>query len=144
MSMMNIARRIRIVIAICTVAFPALAQHPNLDRGISADKMYQFGNIDQINIFNGNLSLTIPIGGDRPVSERLSYGLTLSYNSKVWESEEVYTGTPTNGNWAYRKKPVTLSNAGLGWSLSLGQLLDPYQAYDNSSNVAQQGWRYES
>ncbi len=139
--MMNIARRIRIVIAICTVAFPALAQHPNLDRGISADKMYQFGNIDQINIFNGNLSLSIPIGGDRPVSDRLSYGLTLSYNSKVWETEVVFPLLPDDPTPYYRKKPLTLPNVGLGWMLSLGQLLDPQQSFDNSANTVQ-GWRY--
>jgi len=134
----------RFAIASLLVALPVVAQHPNLERGVAADKMYQFGNIDQINLFNGNLSLTIPIGGDRPVGDRLSYGLTLTYNSKVWESEQVYTGTPDNGNWSYRKKPLTLSNAGFGWILSLGQLLDPYQMFDNSSNVSQQGWRYVS
>jgi len=68
----------RYAIVSLLAALPALAQHPNLERGVAADKVYQFGNIDQINLFNGNLSLTIPIGGDRPVSERLSYGLTLS------------------------------------------------------------------
>src|SRR5438128_8361300 len=110
MSMMNISRRIRIAIAICIVAFPALGQHPNLDRGIAADKIYQFGNVDQINTFNGNVSLSIPIGGNLPASDHLSYGLTLSYNSKVWETEVVFPGLPDDPTRYYRKKPLTLPN----------------------------------
>jgi hypothetical protein len=98
--------------------------HPNVERGIAADKMYQFGGLDQINAFNGNLSIHLPIGGSLPVSDRLSYGLTLTYNSKIWDSETI-TIPDGNQTQAFHRFPSRLCNAGLGWTLSLGMLLDP-------------------
>ena len=98
-------------------------QHPNLQRGFNADSVYQTGEIDQVSLFNGNLSVTLPVGGSYEGNGDLSYGLHLVYNSTVWD-------------WSYVKKindpnqyPGALasadSNAGLGWRLSLGELLPP-------------------
>src|SRR5437899_2925911 len=89
--------------------FPALAlslacslgvhaqTHPNLEKGFAADKMYQFGDVDQVNVFNGNLSLTIPIEGTTPVSDHLSLPLTLVYNTKLWSAKlKSYCPSPDN------------------------------------------------
>lgn len=35
--------------------------HPNTRRGLAAPSPYQIGDIDAVNLFNGNLTLTIPI-----------------------------------------------------------------------------------
>ena len=66
------------------------------------------------NLFNGNLTLTIPIGGSYPVGGDLSYGLTLVYNALVWDTaaEEAPVASPI---W----------NAGMGWMVTLGMLLPP-------------------
>ncbi|HXH93521.1 MAG TPA: hypothetical protein VNN25_18210, partial [Thermoanaerobaculia bacterium] len=105
--------------------------HPNIEKGFAADKMYQFGDIDHVNLFNGNLSLTIPIGST-PVSDRLSLSLTLVYNTKLWTAldKEYNVGGQTGRAPLYT--PERRSNAGLGWTLTLGRLLDPSETDVNS------------
>jgi len=89
-------------------------QLPGLERGFSQDKVYDIGDIDSINTFNGNLTIRIPIGTKFPVNG-LSYGLTLTYNAKVWDYR-----TENNEIHAY---PSERSNAGLGWLVSMGRLI---------------------
>src|SRR5215218_4554735 len=92
---------------------------PSQERGFQAEKAFHVGDFDTVNLFNGNLVLTIPIGGSYPVSGGLAYGLTLAYNSNVWDFQQddvnVYT----------QALPNRRSNAGLGWRLSMGELLEP-------------------
>jgi RHS repeat-associated protein len=104
------------------VAGTALAQqHPNLARGFSADKAYDSGLVDSVDLFSGGLNLSIPIGSTYPVNASLSYGLALYYNSKVWDYEEAWT----NNVLYLQALPDRSSNAGLGFRLSLGELLSP-------------------
>jgi RHS repeat-associated protein len=112
----------RAVLFIALAAPPVLAQqHPNLERGFSSDKVYQFGGIDSVNVFNGAVILTIPIGQTYSAGA-LSYGWTLTYNSKMWDYEQDET---PEGDQVIRAVGNRRSNAGLGWYLSLGQLIDP-------------------
>jgi RHS repeat-associated protein len=134
-------------LAILTVAALATAQdHPNLERGFFADQAYQLSNIDSINLYNGNLMLAIPIGQTYHVGGNLSYGLTLYYNSNVWDFEQrqFYPPNPDGGCtlppqsdpvWLNVSLPVKGYNAGLGWSLSLGALDGPYGQSDSPSWV---------
>ncbi len=46
--------------------------HPNLERGFFADQAYQLSSIDSVNLYNGNLTLTIPIGQTYHVGGNLS------------------------------------------------------------------------
>lgn len=117
------------VVAFSAACLPLGAQqHPNLVRGFDPEKVYQFGDFDNINLLNGNVVLTIPIGGSYPVggfgAAGFSYGLTLVYNSKVWDfKNEIFFDPPEGDRWATKSLPNRRSNAGMGWSLSLGQLL---------------------
>ena len=104
-------------------------EHPAIERGLAFDKLFQFTGLDQVSYFNGTLSLSIPIGGEYPLSERLGYGLTLTYGSKIWEFDESAGGP---GNPAVRSIPRPLDNAGMGWRVSLGQLLDPDHVSNNT------------
>jgi hypothetical protein len=115
----------------CTLG--VLAQtHPNVEKGFAADKMYQFGDIDHVNLFNGNLSLTIPIGGSTPVSDHLSLSLALVYNTKLWSAiSKAYNVGGQTGRAPFYT-PERRSNAGLGWTLTLGRLLDPSETDVNS------------
>ncbi|MEA2238640.1 MAG: hypothetical protein QOC81_3364, partial [Thermoanaerobaculia bacterium] len=115
----------------CAITMSAQT-HPNLEKGFAADKMYQFGDIDHVNVFNGNLSLTIPIGGSTPVSDRLSLSLTLVYNTKLWSaiSKEYNVGGQPGRALYYT--PERRSNAGFGWTLSLGRLIDPLETDINN------------
>jgi RHS repeat-associated protein len=96
---------------------PALAQeHPNVAKGFNPSATFAAGDIDNVNLFNGNLVLTIPLGPTYPVNA-LSYGLTLVYNSQVWEQQEF--------NGRVQSIPVRTNNAGLGWMVSMGRFNPP-------------------
>ncbi|MCU1246672.1 MAG: hypothetical protein JWN02_2582, partial [Acidobacteria bacterium] len=100
----------------------AIAAHPNAERGFSADSAYQFGNLDTVNLFNGNVSLTIPLGQRYEVGGSVSYGFSLVYNSKVWDYQQGWdSGQQADATEAI---PNRDSNAGLGWTLSQGRLKD--------------------
>jgi len=113
-------------------------QHPNIERGFAADKAFQVGDIDNVNLFNGNLVLTIPIGHPYPAGAGLSYGLTLTYNSKLWDFEEICYPPP--GGCRTRAFPMADANAGLGWQLQLGRLVPPRTPPRNPSEY----WMYLS
>ena len=63
------------------------AQQPNLEKGFHAGKVFASGDIDHVNLFNGNLNVTIPIGQRYRVSSSLDYGLTLIYSGNNWNTE---------------------------------------------------------
>ncbi len=101
---------------------PLLADtYPTQQRGFAPDKVFQVGDIDNVNVFNGNLVVTLPLGGSYPVGGGLSYNLTLVYNSTAWDYESVVWGNEA----LTQALPDRRSNAGLGWRLALGELLAP-------------------
>ncbi len=111
----------------------ATLQHPNLERGFDPENAYEMRQVDDVNLFNGNLIVTIPIGDTYSVGlgGTLTYRLTLTYNLKAWDWEVVpSTGNPSSVlAWASRD-----SNAGFGWRLSLGQLIPPHTAPRNETD----------
>ncbi|HEX8616195.1 MAG TPA: RHS repeat-associated core domain-containing protein [Thermoanaerobaculia bacterium] len=121
------------LVALILAFLPAVAVTASdaLDRGFAAGKLYDFGAIDAINTFNGNLSLSIPLGPTYPVNGTIGYGFSLSYNSKVWDYEIVAAND--------RAVPNRRSNAGVGWLLSLGKLITPA----DPTNPHYQKWVYE-
>ena len=103
-------------------------------RGFKAESVFEVGEIDTVNLFNGNLTVNIPIGQQYSSNGFLKYGLTLSYNSSVWDLREIPMPnvlpcepkgrcSPTSLTKAI---PNPLSNAGLGWTHSLGSLHAPH------------------
>lgn len=113
---------LRVGLITALLALPLAAQeHPNTDRGFTAERSFLAGDVDNVNLFNGNLVLTIPLGITYPVGGGLSYGLTLAYNSNVWDFQEV--ADPDHfGNVLTQALPNRRSNAGFGWLLTLGSL----------------------
>ena len=106
--------------------------HPNAERGFRPERVYQSADIDHINLFNGGLTLTIPIGPTYPIREGFSYQFQLSHNSKLWD----FKGRPDGFGGTYSMvHPNAASNAGLGWMISLGRLLLP-DAPDNPTGIA--------
>jgi RHS repeat-associated protein len=108
-------------------------QFPTLEKGFAPDKVFQFGELDAINTFNGNLTFQIPLGPSYPVNAVLSYSLGLHYNSKAWDPEQISFDT------GVRMVPNRRSNAGMGWLVSLGRLYGP----DSPSSTSIY-WIYES
>ncbi len=100
-------------------------QEPTQERGFSAETAFQVGAFDHVNLFNGNLVLTIPLGEDYPAGGSLSYRLVLSYNSKVWDWETQDSSDPGIGNQGGTDHVARLlphQNAGVGWSINLGRI----------------------
>lgn len=126
--------------ALWLVLWPAALdaqQHPNLERGFAPEKLYQFGGIDNVNVLNGNVALTIPIGMAYPAGGNLTYALTLTYNSKLWDIEERARPLP---NPPYvQALPNRRANAGFGWQLSMGRLVPPLDPTNNTDLFA---WLY--
>jgi hypothetical protein len=113
----------------------------NVERGFAPEKVYDFSGVDQVNLFNGNLSLTIPIGARYPVGGGLTYGLTLVYNSNVWKIDSrTQTQHPGPDLTYVTAEPHTTDNAGLGWTLSLGSLFPPNtDGYDRFRYIGEDG-----
>lgn len=122
--------------ALALAAPPAAGQQfPAQQRGLSADTAYSLGDIDSVNLFNGNLSLTLPLGQSYPVGPAFSLGFSLGYNSKVWDYEEkICQQSSPPQNVVYQLPvPDKYANAGLGWLLTPGFLLDPSVAGGNQN-----------
>jgi RHS repeat-associated protein len=96
---------------------------PIIENGFASDKLYQFGDIDSVDLSSGTVSLRIPIGQSYKVGPDLTFGLTLVYNSSVWDF--IDRGAGCGDDPCIEAVPHRLSNAGLGWNLSLGRLYDP-------------------
>jgi hypothetical protein len=114
-----------LIVPALTLAFSASAQErPLHERGFAADKVYQVGEIDSIDLATGALSLVIPIGPSYPAGGALSYQLKLVWSSHVWDFESDPNPDPANclAPFFLKAFPNRLSNAGMGWMLSLGRL----------------------
>ncbi|MDP9193797.1 MAG: hypothetical protein M3P06_19050 [Acidobacteriota bacterium] len=99
-------------------------QFPTLEKGFQPEKLYQFGGVDSVNVFNGTLMINLPIGPTYALDGGVSYGLRLSYNSKPWdlvkEGEYVHA-------WPSRR-----SAAGMGWILGMGRFIGSEDPFNTS------------
>ncbi len=103
----------------------AQQQHPRFERGFNENRLYDLGDLDQVNLFNGNLSIAIPIGQAYPLGGDRTFQLKLTYNSKVWDQEiDENTGDPYL-TYTTVAQLNPFENAGIGWSLNLGRLQPP-------------------
>jgi hypothetical protein len=120
-----------VALAFALASWPVAAQNiPARERGLNADAPYDYGQIDNVNLFNGNLTVALPIGQAYPVGGLLSYALRLHYNANVWEFTEIggdIKSTPLDNTVM-----PGFTNAGIGWRLSLGQFLPPISALNPS------------
>lgn len=127
-----------IVLALLFVC-PLAAEYPTHERGFRADAVYHLTELDTVNLFNGNLQLSIPIGQPYRVSESLSYQMTLRYAGNIWKYVEYCVGgIKTDGCRA--NTFAIQENGGMGWSLAFGELT--YTA--PSAEQTATGWMYTS
>ena len=111
-------------------------------KGFDPDGVFQMGQTDTVNLLNGNLSLSIPLGPVFKVGGSLEYNLSLYYNSNGWDMDQLCCKITSNDNpnvifdapWPGRE-----ANAGMGWTLSLGRLFQPDQRFFNRFHGA---WVY--
>jgi hypothetical protein len=124
-----------LAVVIALVAYPARADvTPNLATGIGrADE--QVGDVDHVNLFNGNLAIVIPIGRTYPVGGTLSYRLLLAFNANAWHFKDC--SNPPDVTTCTDAEPDPSDNAGFGWTLSLGRLISPGDPLNDTG-----GWIY--
>lgn len=138
-----------VLLALALPSTPAAAEYPSKERGLTADTAYQLGDVDHVNLFNGNLSVTLPLGRQYPLGPNLSYGLVLTYNSNVWDYRPHHCFDPINNTTIdyTLPNPHAVSNAGVGWELHVGRIFAPNQEpWHNGSQwvyLASDGSRHE-
>ena len=100
----------------------AWAQNENETIGFQTNHVFESGQFgENIDVLNGGLNLTVPIGQQYQVNSRLGYGLQLRYSSKVWDtsmSNLDYVGQND------RVQPQAESSVGLGFTLNLGRITE--------------------
>ncbi|HWW62517.1 MAG TPA: hypothetical protein VN181_14185 [Thermoanaerobaculia bacterium] len=129
-------RRLLLFLAAAALLCPVRAaaqRNQNVAKGFSADKVFEFNNVDHINTFNGSLNVVLPLGQKYQANGSLSYQFALTYSGNNWETvdsveteydaegapHEVFTNyTYPVGSWD--KFPS--HSAGLGWRLSFGEI----------------------
>lgn len=111
---------------------PALRaqEHPNVAKGFAPQGSIATGDVDTVNPFNGNLTIALPLGQRYPADGDLSYGLTLVYNSQVWEQQQYIDIVGGQEIPRVQSLPAKVNNAGLGWMISLGRLNPPAPTND--------------
>jgi len=100
---------------------PAMAQSEddaNFGRGFEPKMYYSGLGVDNVNTYNGNLTISIPIGPELKHHANLSLQLSMHYNSKLWDLEA--TGEHPQERIAFLEGR---SNVGLGWSMHLGKIV---------------------
>ena len=113
-------------IAILACALTASwAVNENETVGFQTNHLFEQGTFgENIDVLNGGLNLSIPIGPKYKVSPNLSYQLTLSYGSKIWD-HTVYGDSS-------RDKLMGRSNMGLGFRLHMGRIYKDIE-YDGAT-----------
>ena len=132
-----------LILAILSLALsaPTLGQTPpERERGFKADLLYQLQDFDSVNLFNGNLNLSIPLAA-YPVSADVSYAFALRYAGNVWENHERchqrLQSDQCSAVWRLQR-----DNAGVGWRFSFGELQDLRTSFYGAGTGT--GWQYVS
>ena len=130
------------IVAAVLLAFRADAGNEAiLAKGFTPNATYQVSDFDAVNVFNGNLLMSVPLGQTYKTDGVLSYSFRLHYNSEFWRyrfrsgvSSVGDTIVVTGLNYRLTTSldaPDSTSggteaffddNAGPGWNLNLGAL----------------------
>lgn len=132
-------KRLAVFFAVLAIALPSFGQqHPNRAKGFNANSVHQVNDYDSINAFNGNLTVSIPLGSPYPLNSDVGVQFTLYSNANVWDGERYdYTCDPDGAVIRTYGYPHRRANAGLGWTLTLGRLYAPL-------HPTAKGWTFES
>jgi hypothetical protein len=126
-------------LALLPVARASAQKHPNIELGFKAERVYAVGDVDSVNLLNGNLIAHIPLGSGFATDGQFKYQLTLVYNGKVWDYVRSKDPLQTDSPWYTSAHPNWRSNAGVGWRLSLGRLIGRSNSTSNSAAYIYEG-----
>src|SRR5262245_39172443 len=81
---------------------------------------FSSGQIDSINMYNGSLTIPLPIGPSYPIGPNLRMQLRLTYNSRVTE----YGAPDTQSDLFFYRPLAGNPSLGIGWELTMGAFKD--------------------
>ena len=71
------------------------------ERGAMPNRSYSVSDIENINLVNGNVNLSIPLASLPPIAGgKLSWTITANYNSKQWNVIREQADSPLDSNWS--------------------------------------------
>jgi YD repeat-containing protein len=149
-------RAAAILLATFLSPFAAFAgDDPLTNRGVNLNSVYHVGDVDTVNLFNGNLIIDVPMAAQFPLNGGFSYGIHLVYTGQPWDFPQFQREDPDQSHpapleWIWKPFPIPnrRSNTGVGWRVSMGRLILPWDptntgcdggTFDGCAN-----WVYES
>ncbi len=78
--------------------------------------VFDSGQIDSINLYNGQVTIPIPMGPSYPIGPKLRMQLVLNYNSRV----DGFGRPPSQSPFFYYKPLVGNPALGIGWEMTMG------------------------
>jgi len=94
--------------------------------GFKEQQVYDFDGVDSVNLFSGDLHVTVPLGPEYPLSSGLTWRLAAHYSSKLWHMFQYDSGAENTIDCPSIPIPVErahvngYSTLGIGWTLELG------------------------
>jgi YD repeat-containing protein len=133
-------KRTLVVLFVLAAAGTAAQSPPERERGFKPDLTYQLNDVDSVNLFNGNLNLTLPLA-PYPVGPDVSYDFVIRYAGKLWKDFEFCSPRPTGPDECRMNWRPQSDGMGLGWRMTLGELNGARSLYGPDSG---QTWQYVS
>lgn len=113
------------IVAACTFGFLLQGQQdPDVERGARPGLAYKLSDLDQVNLFNGTITINLPLGQAYPVGGTLSYSLQASYATNHWETDFNIIETSEGAHEFPFMYPSQHANAGAGWLVTLGAIIE--------------------
>lgn len=81
------------------------------------NNVFHSSNVDSVNLYNGQLTVPIPVGPSYPIGPNLRFQALLTYNSRVTEY-----GNPGGFTSDYYRPLIGNSALGIGWSFQPGKI----------------------
>jgi len=111
-------RSVFLVSAFAGAYGPTLAQNENETVGFQSQHLFDSGSFgEDIDILNGGLTLTTPIGPRYQVNQNLGYQLNLTYTSRIWDMSQWESTLLNAPAGLMRRGPM-----GLGHILNFGRI----------------------
>jgi hypothetical protein len=115
------------------------AQNENETVGFQTNHLFESGQFgENIDVLNGGLNLTTPIGPRYQVNARLGYQLVLNYNSKVWDTSHYLSESVFN---THEVVPYNEGPMGIGFSMHLGRIFIESRYIEGRRRSKEEGTR---
>lgn len=127
----KISSTLVVVLLICGSSFAQQAARP--DRGSTLNRNYLMSDIENINLQNGNVQLSIPLASLPPIAGgKLSWTVSAHYNSAIWN---VLRMQEEPLGMVFMPYVVDLPSAGGGWTIGGGYSIQFRNARDDFDRI---------